>query len=387
MIIDNSLFIALPNLVVFTCTALLCYFLTFVCIQVSYGLDLLDYPSGRKSHKKPMPFLGGLAIFAAFWAVVILGIWIAYIFGSNPPHVPYAHSIHRVVSVIFLTPKIVGIFLGSLVIVVTGLYDDKFKLSPLQKLFGQASAALILMSFGLMINLATVLGPLGYVATFFWILLIMNSFNFIDSLDGHCAGVALISCIIFFWITQIIDQPMVGLFLIAFSGALLGFLPHNFKPAKIFLGDNGSLLIGYMMAAFTLLCKYQTQNATYATLFIPVLIFGVPIYDTVSVVSVRLSRGIAPWEGDRNHFAHRLVKIGMSDKVAVIFSYFIAFTIGHVAILTTQVNAFGALIVGITFISIIGVIAFLEFYAAKSLRISEKWTVKKHPKKQTGGSA
>jgi UDP-GlcNAc:undecaprenyl-phosphate GlcNAc-1-phosphate transferase len=178
--------------------------------------------------------------------------------------------------------------------------------------------------------------------------------------------------------SQILDQTLLGLFLAAFAGALFGFLPHNFKPAKIFLGDNGSLFIGYMMAAFTLLGRYQIPHGTYATLFIPVLIFCVPIYDTVSVIVVRLSRGINPWEGDRNHFAHRLVKIGMSDKVAVIFSYFIAFTTGHIAVLTTQVNLFGAVLIAIIFISILGVIAFLEYYAAESLRKAERIAELKH---------
>ena len=367
----NSLFIPLVSIGVCGLAATLSYFLTFLFIQLSRQFDLLDYPAGRKNHKKPTPFLGGLSIFISFWVVVFGGLVAASFVSTTVTH-----------QILKFSPKLAGIFAGSAIILIVGLLDDKFRWSPLRKLAGQVLAAGILMSLGLTINLIESLGFLGYVGTFLWIILIINAFNFIDSLDGHCTGIALISSIMFFWMTQIMEQQMLALFLITFSGALIGFLPHNFKPAKIFLGDNGSHFIGYMMAAFTLLCRYQAPHSSFAVLFIPVLIFGVPIYDMMSVIIVRLSRGMAPWQGDRNHFAHRLVKIGMSEKVAVIFSYLVAFTIGHVAVLTTQVDLFGVILIGIIFLSIIGVIAFLEFYAAQRIRISDELAKRLHRRRE-----
>ncbi len=360
------------NLSVFFTAAALAWILTRLCIPLSFRFNLLDYPQGRKAHLRPMPFLGGVAVFTAFWIVVLAG-WSATRMFADPGGKigMLLASVHSV------TPKLVGIFAGGLVILFVGLCDDKYRWSPSRKLLGQCVAAGILMKLGFTINLVAGLGPLGYAVTFLWILMMINAFNFIDSLDGHCAGIALISTTVFFTITQILNQPMIGILLLAFAGALLGFLPNNFKPAKIFLGDNGSLFIGYMMAAFTLLCKYQVHDATYVTLFIPVLVFGVPIYDMLSVITVRLSRGVAPWKGDRNHFAHRLVKIGMSDQVAVVFSYFIAVTIGLVAVLTTQVGLLGAILIGLIFVSIIGVVAFLEYYAAESARVAAKLLEKK----------
>ncbi len=367
---NEIIILAIFNIAAFGAAALLAYFFTFFLINLSHRFNFLDYPVGRKIHKKPIPFLGGMGIFMSFWFVVLAGMVVVSVFGKSFVVGP---SIQNIVNgMITLIPKVTGIFLGGLLINLIGLLDDKFNLSPGRKFLGQITATFILMGLGLTINLFSQLGPIGYLITFIWILLIINAFNFIDSLDGHCVGVAFISSVMFFWITQILDQPLVGLFLATFAGALLGFFPHNFKPAKIFLGDNGSLFIGYMMAAFTLLCHYQAPHTNYVTIFIPILIFGVPIYDTISVILVRLVRGIAPWEGDRNHFAHRLVKMGMSERVAVIFSYFITFTIGHIAILTTQVNLFGAVLVGIIFMSVIGVIAFLEFYAAQRIRVIEK---------------
>ncbi len=377
---DFVAFLQIVNLSVFLTAAALSWALTRIGVPLSFRFELLDYPQGRKTHLRPMPFLGGVAVFTAFWVVVFSG-WGATQLMTDPG----GKVGMLLASVQSVMPKLVGIFTGGSVILFVGLCDDKYRWSPLRKLVGQTVAAGILMKLGFMINLVGGVGPIGYVITFLWILMMINAFNFIDSLDGHCAGIALISTVVFFTITQILNQPMIGILLLAFAGALLGFLPNNFKPAKIFLGDNGSLFIGYMMAAFTLLCKYQVHDATYVTLFIPVLVFGVPIYDMLSVITVRISRGLAPWKGDRNHFAHRLVKIGMSDQVAVVFSYFIALTIGLVAILTTQVGLLGAILIWLIFLSIIGVVAFLEYYAAESARVAAKLLEKKSRRLQEKG--
>ncbi len=374
---DNYYTLLIFYLAAFGLAMALSSLFTLYSIRISHRFGFLDHPDDRKAHGHPMPYLGGVAIFMAFWGVVFLGLAVAHLMPSGRSGLPGVAA-----GAVFLTPKILGIFLGSLLILFVGFVDDKYALAPLKKLLGQVAAALILMRMGFMINLVSGLGFEGYVVTFIWILLIMNAFNFIDSLDGHCAGIALLSSLMFFWITQIIGQPLVGLFLLAFAGALAGFLPHNFKPAKVFLGDNGSLFIGYLMAAITLLCKYQTQGRfDLATTFIPALIFGVPIYDTLSVIVVRLKRGTVPWKGDRNHFAHRLVKMGMSERVAVVFSYFIAVTIGLVAILATQVTFFGAVLIFLIFLSILGVIAFLEFYATKRQRIMEE-LAKRHRRRR-----
>ena len=358
------------NMIVFTLAAFLAYFLTPLLIRLARRFDLLDHPEGIKIHSRPIPFLGGIVIFLSFWGVVFAGLSVAHFLSQAIAQTANARAVLS--GVLFLSQKLFWIFVGSAVIIAVGLLDDKYHWSPLQKLLGQIAAVLVLMSQGLSINLAETLGLPGYLLTFVWVILIINAFNFIDSLDGHCVGIAIVSAVMLFWMTQIIHQALTALFLLAFIGALIGFFPYNFKTARIFLGDNGSLFLGYMMAAFTLLCRYYTPKATYATAFIPLLLFGVPIYDTVSVILVRLFRGVPPWNGDRNHFAHRLVKMGMSHRVAVIFSYLIAITTGHIAILLTQVNWFGAVLIGIIFFFMIMIIALLEYYAVRRLRISEK---------------
>ena len=135
------------------------------------------------------------------------------------------------------------------------------------------------------------------------------------------------------------------------------------------------MFLGYLMAALTLICTYRSQNTQYSVItpFIPILLFGVPLYDTLSVIVVRVFRGIPPWKGDRNHFAHRLVRLGMNEQIACAVSYFIVFTLGLVAILSTQVHStLGKLVIVLLFASVIGIIALLEYYAATRIRMMEQ---------------
>ncbi len=356
--------------VAFCVPAAISYLLTFPMVRVCFPLDLLDYPESRKTHLKPMPFMGGASLFAAFWLTIAGFFWAVSVFHMQGIYLNKLQTFLE--GMPYANIRIFWVFVGACIIWGVGFLDDKFYWTPLQKIAGEVAAALILWRLGIAINLVPALGVMGEVITFGWILLIINAFNLIDSLDGHCTGVALICSFTLYWITQIAHQPGVSFFIVVFAGALFGFLPHNSKPAKIFLGDNGSLLIGYMMAAFTLLCRYDTAaDINYATFLIPVIVFGVPLYDTVSVSVVRILRGSAPWKGDRNHFAHRLVKIGMEEKTAVIFSYFTSITLGITALLLTQVNLFGAFLTVMLYFSIIALIAFLEFYAVETIRKME----------------
>ena len=355
--------------------------LTPKLIHLAFQTHLLDHQEGRKKHKKPTPFFGGVAVFIAFWSVIFVGFFLSFLFNG------YFDSLGQVPIILKNSlpwvPKIFGVFLGSTLVLIMGLWDDRFDLSPLIKFIGQGIAALILLGIGLQVNLVQPWGMFGYFVTFVWIVLLMNAFNFIDSIDGHCTGVALISLVMFFCLTLLVEQAAVSLLVLAFTGSLFGFFRYNVKPARCFLGDNGSLFIGYMMSVITLLCRYNASPHSTLSPLIPILMFGVPIYDTLSVIAVRLFRGIPPWRGDRNHFAHRLVKIGMGEKNAALFSYFIALTLGLVGILTTQVTTFvGSFIISALFISIISIVALLEYYVTLRLSLIEKFAASKKRRKE-----
>ncbi len=222
--------IGVTCIVAFALTAFLSYTLAPWLIRFAYQAGLLDRPSERKRHLKPVPFLGGLTIFISFWTVIALGL-----FGASLISESLAAEWRLPWIIADISPwihKIVGVFLGSLVVLVVGLLDDRFSLSPFIKFLGQSAAAIILLKIGLQVNLVEDLGWFGYLITYTWIVLLMNAFNFIDSIDGHCLGVALISGIIFFFLTQIIDQQAVALLVITFVCALLGFFTYNLKTAR-----------------------------------------------------------------------------------------------------------------------------------------------------------
>lgn len=346
-------------------------FLTPFFIGLAYRTNLLDHPFGRKQHKNPTPFFGGVVIFISFWGTVFLAGVMAYLFGGKLIQISEIPYVLR--DIVPWTPKILGVFLGSAIVLIVGIWDDRFDLSPTIKFISQAAAAFILLLIGLRVNLVQELGWFGYFVTFVWIILLMNAFNFIDSIDGHCTGVALISTVMFFSLTQIMGQAAVSLVVLTFSGALFGFFKFNVKPAQCFLGDNGSLFIGYMMSVITLLCRYNARPDSVLSPLIPILMFGVPIYDTLSVIAMRLIRGIPPWKGDRNHFAYRLVRLGMGERVAALFSYFTALTLGLLAVLSTQVTTFlGNTLIVMLFVSIISIVAFLEYYATLHIQLVEK---------------
>lgn len=363
---------------VFLLSTLLSYGITPALIRIAHIWNLLDIPTDRKCHREPTPYIGGIAVFISFWTVIFSALFFFYIYGSQiRDSLPLPSFFYNLQA---WSPKILGVFIGGVLMLVIGILDDRFDLSPIVKFIGQSGAAVILLKIGLQVNLFQDFGLFGYFITYGWIIMLMNAFNFIDSIDGHCAGIALISTFIFFLLTQIVHQTAVALLIATFAGSLLGFLPYNFKPARTFLGDNGSLFIGYILSVITLLCRYNNMgNAdNEVTPLIPILMFGIPLYDTVSVITVRILRGIPPWAGDRNHFAHRLVRLGMGDRTAVLASYFMAITLGLVALISTQIKTdLGSFLLLLLFGCIISIIALLEFYAALRIRLAEQLATQK----------
>jgi UDP-GlcNAc:undecaprenyl-phosphate/decaprenyl-phosphate GlcNAc-1-phosphate transferase len=344
----------------------LVYFLAPFFIRIAHENKLLDYPQGRKKHRKPTPYLGGVVIYLAFWGTIVIFM----------PVLLVTNILTHQMTLGFILGNdlwVMGgsIFLGSTIMLVTGFLDDVYDLHPLIKLAVQFASAMLLVLSGLEIESIFRWGILAKIITILWIVVILNAFNFIDSMDGHCTGIALISSVTFFVMCQIIFQPLVACFTAIIIGALLGFMKFNARPASIFLGDNGSLFIGYILASITLVCQYQDVSFYGITSLAPLLVFGVPIYDTISVTAVRLSRGAPLWKADRNHFAHRLERLGMSENSSVFFSCFLAMCLGLLAVLTTQISTLlGSFLVMMLFSSIILMVAYLEYYSAKRTSLS-----------------
>ena len=280
----------------------------------------IDVPKdARRVHKSPIPRLGGLAIFIAFLLSAVL----------------FA-DINR---------QFRGVLIGSVVVVIIGVIDDIMPLRAYIKLIFQIIAALIAVFHGVVVE--TFSNPfitgtdisLGYLAipiTVIWIVAITNSFNLIDGLDGLAVGVSTI-CSTFMLVISLmvpeVSDSNVTIIIAALAGACLGFIPYNFNPAKIFMGDTGALLLGYVLATVSILGLFKIHAVV--SFAAPFLILALPIIDTAFAFIRRLIKGKNPMSPDRGHFHHRLIDMGLSQKQAVAILYTISALLGFVAVVIT----------------------------------------------------
>jgi UDP-GlcNAc:undecaprenyl-phosphate GlcNAc-1-phosphate transferase len=265
----------------------------------------------RHLHTIPVPRLGGVAIYFSFMSVVILAMALPHFFGTATP-------LHAKAMVSLLGP--------ALIVFLLGLYDDVYSLNAYWKFGIEAIAAIWLHAGGYGIhNLRLIHGGqaldsiYGLPLTILWVLLITNAFNLIDGLDGLAAGSALFSTVVVFVMSLIVPNPLVAFLAIALTGATLGFLRFNFYPASIFLGDSGSLFIGFMLAALAL--AGSEKAPTIVAVAIPIVSLGLPILDVVLAVMRRFLGGKPLFAGDRDHIHHKLLKRGLSQRGAVLVLY------------------------------------------------------------------
>ncbi len=286
--------------------------------------DIVDRPDGKlKNHKDSVAYLGGVAVYLA----VLLTLALTF----------------------DLSREILGILLSGTIIVILGIIDDFKVLPPKIKFIGQAIAAFVLIKSGIYIKLVFLPLWLNLILSFLWLMVITNAFNIIDVMDGLATGIGCLVSIILFIVAIINHNGLIAILTIALAGSLLGFLRYNFEPAKIYLGDTGSLFIGLLLGALSMIGSY-TQNNMIAC-FSPVIILGIPIFDTVFVIYIRWRRGIPIIYGSPDHFALRLRKWRFSTIQTVILSYAASLILGLLAIamllLPSNLAALGIMLVSI----------------------------------------
>lgn len=275
--------------------------LTPLVKKLAFKIGAIDQPNERKVHEGIMPRLGGLAIFISFLVVSLF----------------FAER----------NTAFYGLLLADLTIVVTGILDDTLGLSPKIKMLGQLIAALILVEYGFIIGFIELPGLSSYlwlsrasvIVTVLWLIGVTNAINLIDGLDGLAAGtvaIAMVAILVSAFRIGLVEAVLVGSI---FWGAIIGFMPYNFFPASIFMGDTGSMLLGFNVAAFAILG--MTKSVTVISLIIPVLILGIPIMDTLWAIVRRASNGNKIFEADKKHLHHRLLNIGHSHKNTVLMLY------------------------------------------------------------------
>jgi UDP-GlcNAc:undecaprenyl-phosphate GlcNAc-1-phosphate transferase len=309
---------------------------TPVARRLAVHTNMVDQPSQRKTHVSPTPMLGGLAILAAVLLALIL-------FGDK-----------------FYVHQVAGIVIGATLISFLGLWDDRTPLPAWIKLLGQVIPAVILTMTGVRVSIFG-LPALNIAVTLIWVLFITNAVNFLDNMDGLSAGVAAVASAYFLLLAALSGQYLVGALTAALLGACIGFLFYNFNPASIFMGDTGSLFLGFVLAAVGIKLRFPT-NIPAVTWMIPVLVLGVPILDTSLVIVSRLRRGKNPFTTPgKDHLSHRLVKMGYTRREAVLLLYLLGSIFGMIAVFVTQASVLEAIVVGITLlIAALAVILYME---------------------------
>jgi UDP-GlcNAc:undecaprenyl-phosphate GlcNAc-1-phosphate transferase len=316
--------------------------------RIATRRQLFDRPGERKIHAHAKPLLGGLAIYISFIAVILMNVVGLLVFRSN---VTFAKFLPAMVlqwpRLVMILPHLIAILAGGTLVMVIGLIDDikGVQFSYKLKFYAQVGAALILVMGGV----KTRLMPndfLNYLVTILWVVGITNAFNFLDSMDGLSAGVAGIASLIFFAVTSQQGQFFSALILIAFAGSVLGFLRYNFYPSKIFMGDAGSLFLGFILGSLTITSSYVVRKSTsLIPVVMPILILSIPLFDTFSVIYIRLKEKRPIYVGDQRHFSHRLVDLGMSQRGAAIFIYLVSFCVGVTATLLPYVSLWGSVVI------------------------------------------
>ncbi len=332
----NSINISTGEIIFASVIALLSSFiLTYPVRYFAPKLGFMDIPKDtRRMHTEPKPRLGGLAIFASFIIVMCL----CRLFNIL---IPYA--------------------VGGLIVVVMGLADDKISIKPWQKLAAQALAALTLCFFGISIEKISFfgfdldLGILAYPATIIWVLAITNVFNLIDGLDGLCCGLSIICSSCFALISFCLGLKEIAICGLIFTFACMGHLPHNTYPAKIFIGDTGAMLCGFVLATLSIESVFCAENS--ASVFIPLTVFGIPLFDSIYAVFRRIGKQ-SIFMGDKEHVHHRLSK-RYGHPGAVILLYGANAVLAGIALIMT--NSVTSEIIGVALMLLAVAYAIIRF--------------------------
>jgi len=323
-------------------------------------LKVYDYPADHKIHADPTPLLGGAAIAGSVLATVVFNM---ALLGILDGRIPLAHDFNEYIFS-YLGPdvirKLAGLFAGATLVFVLGLVDDIVMLRPETKLVGQIVAAIVVVSSGVRLDMFIPNPWLAGLVTLGWIVLMTNSLNLLDNMDGLCAGITAIMAFMLFMAVSPLQQTFTGVMLLAVSGSAVGFLFYNFRSASIFMGDAGSMFCGYMLSSLAVISTFHVGGHTSrVAVLLPVLVMGVPLFDTLSIIFIRVRRGQSIMKGDKRHFSHRLVKLGMTETQSVVFIYLVTLVTGLGAVVLGQVTLRGGLTLLVQALGVFAIIVVL----------------------------
>lgn len=345
----------------FACPCALSAAATYVVRAWAMKHGFVDTPAGHKQHAQPVALGGGVALLVATCAPLLIGCGVVWLTDAPAAWWPQVVRTHAE-GIAAKAPMVLAVVAGAVVLHVVGLIDDRRALGPWVKLSVQfAVAAFIAGPIGIR-AVEFLPAPVSFAVTVFWIVLITNAFNFLDNMDGLSAGVAAVAAAIFATASLGAGQVFVPIMAFVAAGALAGFLPFNFSPASIFMGDAGSLVVGYLMAVITILVTFYDRAHALSPLgvLVPLLVLAVPLYDVASVVTLRMRVGKSPLRGDHRHFSHRLVRRGMTPRGAVLTIYLATAATGLSAVVVPRVPWPSAVLLLVQCACVVLIIAILE---------------------------
>ncbi len=336
--------------------------LTAVVRKLAARAGFVAHPTADRFAQTSIPLGGGIAIFTTLMVFILAATAAIKVL---PGHLEPLAQTANIDPVDFLNKigQLLIMLLCIFVLFVLGLWDDKKHLGPFFKLAVQFAVAIIAAAVAdVRVEFFIENKIITSLLSAIWIVLIINAFNFLDNMDGLAAGIAVIASCILFTAAALSAQVFVGGLAIVFIGTLLGFLVFNFPPAKIFMGDAGSLVVGFFVALLTLRTTYyqEAQSGQWYPVFLPLLVMAVPLYDFISVTLLRISQGKSPFIGDTQHFSHRLKKHGLTDTQTVLTLYLATLCTGLGATFLYQVNLAGAILIFAQTFMILAIIAIFE---------------------------
>jgi UDP-GlcNAc:undecaprenyl-phosphate GlcNAc-1-phosphate transferase len=313
----------------FVLALILSLYLTPVMRRAALQFGIVDRPDGRlKKHKRPMPYLGGVAIYLSF----LLALAFSFRFDQ----------------------ELLGLLLAGTIVLFLGLIDDLGFLKTWIKFVGQLIAVLVLVKSGIFIKLGFLPLYVRIPLTFLWLVAMINAFNIIDVMDGLSAGVAFFAAIAFFVVALFNGRMMIAIVAITLAGSLLGFLRYNFTPARIYMGDTGSMFLGLMLGAMATIGSYTEKDVL--GFLAPVIILGIPIFDTCQVIVARWRKGMPFYQGSPDHYALLLRSAGLSVKGVTWLSYAAAAILGGLGILMMNLASLSQVLIVAGLLFLVGIL-------------------------------
>jgi len=332
---------------------------------VAPRFGLIDRPAARKVHVVPTPLGGGVGL----WAGVVIPFLIAQLLlltmrSQVEAWLPDS-LLQHLDGAVWRSAELWVILGGGTILAITGLMDDFRPLPWVPRLLLQVGVSAAVVWWGVRATLFLTNPWIGGLLTVAWCVVLVNSFNFLDNMDGLSSGIGLICSVIFavMMLTRP-DEPrwLVAGFFLVMAGSLIGFLCHNWSPARIFMGDAGSYFLGFTMACMSILGTYYTDiDGRQHAILAPFCVLAVPLYDICSVIFIRLKEGRSPFQADKRHFSHRLVAMGLTKVQAVLTVHLATLTTGLGGLLLQQVDSWGAALIVVSMVAcVILIIAVLE---------------------------